>query len=370
MWAMLKLKIRLMKDNRILYIIMLGMGLLLAAVFGDVFASGDYLPSVAWVNEAGVIEDSELAYRIGETGDFAVVPMDLPSAYEAVENGDVIAAVNRTGTGLELIALRESLEVMQLQRALEAQQLQSASVEKLKAAVMTVLEVGSESSETMDQAAVERAVQFEAVSTWDYDEDIHYTLGMTLFFVTYSVLFTVGDLLEDKRLGTMNRMLVSPVSRVSILVANLIAALTIGVLQVGIMFIAGKFLFGIAFGSQLPLMLVIAVIYLFTITALSLFVVSIVRNMSQLGALSPIVLTGMGMLGGCMWPLEIIDSKALLFLADLTPHHWALSSIERLSIHGVPDSSTWFAIGVLFLMGIVYLVLGERVLYLKSLHQN
>ena len=105
-------------------------------------------------------------------------------------------------------------------------------------------------------------------------------------------------------------------------------------------------------------------------TALSLFIVSMMKTMSQLGAVSPIVLTGMGMLGGCMWPLEIITSKVLLVLANFTPHKWALSAIEGVVIYGKIDNGTLVSVAVLLLMGIGYLVMGERVLYFKSLKDN
>ena len=98
--------------------------------------------------------------------------------------------------------------------------------------------------------------------------------------------------------------------------------------------------------------------------------VSLMKTMAQLGAISPIVLTGMGMIGGCMWPLEIITSKPLLFLANLTPHKWALDAIKGAVIYGRVDNGTLLSVLVLVIMGVSYLILGERVLYFKSLKEN
>lgn len=92
--------------------------------------------------------------------------------------------------------------------------------------------------------------------------------------------------------------------------------------------------------------------------------------MAQLGAISPIILTGMAMLGGCMWPLEIITSKSLLMLANITPHKWAIAAIKNAVVYGKIDQDTMLSVSVLLVMGIVYLILGERVLYYKSLKDN
>jgi ABC-2 type transport system permease protein len=136
------------------------------------------------------------------------------------------------------------------------------------------------------------------------------------------------------------------------------------------MVLSGKFLFGVDWGMNVGLVIGIGILYIFVMTALSLLVVSIVRTTGQLGAVSPIILTGMGMLGGCMWPLEIISSKALLFLANFTPHKWAIAAIKEVVVYGAPSQTTLTAIMVLVSMGILFLGLGERVMYYKSLRNN
>jgi ABC-2 type transport system permease protein len=85
--------------------------------------------------------------------------------------------------------------------------------------------------------------------------------------------------------------------------------------------------------------------------------------MSGLSAIAPILLTGMGMIGGCMWPLEIINSKVLLFMANLTPHKWALESIENLIITGEIQIKS---VLIILFMGIGYLFVGSFVYKRKT----
>jgi len=61
------------------------------------------------------------------------------------------------------------------------------------------------------------------------------------------------------------------------------------------------------------------------------------------------------MLGGCFWPLEIIDSKVMLMIANITPQKWAVSSIQKIVVYG-------YGFTVLMAMGIIYTLMGTFLL--------
>ncbi len=389
MWAVLKLKCRLMKNNLSLYLVMMAMSLVLAAVFSGSFG-GNYRPTLAVADLDGSVMASDLLVSLNETTEYHVVLTSMDEGIEAVENGGVLAllVVNKdfykTSEGLNIIQRRESIEIFQLSRLLSAQVQKMNEQEALIGRVQDVLE-----KEHVVVENIERDIKtvyddhwrnkkpfnvvediFELVSEWIFVGNLHYLLGMTLFFVTYSILFTVGDFLEDKRLKTLNRMLVSPSTRLNILFANLIPALAVGIIQISVMVLSGQYLFGVEWGGRIPAVIAVGGLYIFTMTAMSLFMVSLVKNSAQLSAISPVLLTGMGMLGGCMWPLEIIQSDALLMLSKITPHRWAMASIQRIVIYGDWGGEAVLGILVLIAMGVGYLIAGERILYRKSLHEN
>jgi ABC-2 type transport system permease protein len=63
--------------------------------------------------------------------------------------------------------------------------------------------------------------------------------------------------------------------------------------------------------------------YVLAGTGLAIFVTAVVRTRDQLGGLSPLVATGLAMLGGCLWPIEIL-SPFMRTIAQLTPTGWAV----------------------------------------------
>lgn len=379
---MLRLKWRLILENKMLYLVMIGLSILLSAIFGNVFG-GSYQPTILVADEAQNVAAADVISEIKRQGIYNV---DIV----AYEEGINLVAARKA---LILVHLEENITLYEISPSIEGYQ-----VEGLIRKALQNREEAFKFTERFNKVLLNEGIQIQEKSVIEkkikealiayrekrpayifssssflkdenssYDAQIFHTLGMTLFFVTYSLMFTVGDYLEDKRLKTLDRMFVAPQSRLKILLSNVIPAFSVGSFQVMVMLLIGKYLFGIAWGDSILLVISLAVVFVFTMTALSFFVMSLMDNMSQLGSFSPIVLTGMGMLGGCMWPLEIIQSRILLRLADFTPHKWAIEGIQSIMISNSWTTSAQNAFVIMVLMGFVYIILGERVLYYKAL---
>ncbi len=377
---MLKLKFRLLKDNLSLYVIMFLMSLLLASVLGNT-SGGDGNGVIAVVDQSKRVATAEVIHALEREGNFEVKLMELEEGEQAVINHQVIFMIVFDDTAT-IYEIKPTTERYQAERLIRENKVADKADETFIEKAASIIEVKNgqpvnhmaladglksalrSAEEAQEVYTIERAY-YDASPQSNYDPKIHATVGMTLFFVTYSLMFTVGDYLEDRRLHTLDRMLVSPISRYTILIGNVLPAFVLGSFQTALMIVTGRYLFGIKWGTQIGGIILIAMLYVFAMTALSFLVVSLVKNMSQLGAISPIILTGMGMLGGCMWPLEIIKSRVLLKMADLTPHRWAISAIESLIARGHFTSSIYSSMAILLLMGLSYIILGGHLLKLK-----
>jgi ABC-2 type transport system permease protein len=186
-----------------------------------------------------------------------------------------------------------------------------------------------------DNAAVK--VNFAAGSQ-GYQErfvtNVHYLMGFNIFFVTFSIVFTIGGILEDKKLKTWNRIRISPVPGASVLAGNFIPAFAVGAVQMCIVLVLGQVLFGMDFGDRLlPILLVFAA-FVLTATCFGLLLSALFNTYEQLNAGTPVILVAMGMLGGCMWPLSIVGSDILLGVANAMPQKWALQAAESLAAGG------------------------------------
>ena len=368
---MLKLKLRLMKENTFLYLIMILMSLLLTGVFSQSM-TGNYLPTI------GVVQGEKSTSVSLGLKDYKAKEVTFGEGVEKVKNRDFIGMIYEDDAGdVWLMTLSEKLETVELKMALDQQLSLNASLEALTDKMSSLGFTDEGAIRTTFWQFWEERKPIDVTMTFDdvdpmanYNSTLHYTIGMTLFFLTYSVMFTVGDFLEDKRKKTLDRMLVSPVSPTWLMVSNVLPGMLIGTFQILLMLVAGKTIFGIEWGENLGGIFLIGIFYVFAVVCLSVFIVSLVKNMSQLGVVSPIILTGMAMIGGCMWPLEIVNSKILLALSKVTPHRWTIAAMEQTVSTGELNQMTVTALLVLFTMGIFFLVCGQGVLYMKSKGTN
>ena len=364
---MLKLKLRLMKENTSLYVIMILMSLILTGVFSQSMTRG-YLPTI------GIVQgEKSTSVPLGLKG-YKAQGVTFDEGVERVKKRDFIGMIYEDSAGdLWLMTLSEKLETVELKMALDQQVSLNASLDALVDEMSSLGFTDEGAIRTTfwrlweERKPIDVTITFDAVDPMaNYNSTLHYMIGMTLFFLTYSVVFTVGDFLEDKRKKTLDRMRVSPVKPAWLMVSNVLPGILIGTFQILLMLLVGKMIFGIAWGENLGAIFLIGIFYVFAVASLSVLIVSLVKNMSQLGVVSPIILTGMAMIGGCMWPLEIVNSKVLLTLSAFTPHRWTIAAMEQTVSTGQFSHMTVMALVVLFMMGIFFLLCGQGVIYMKS----
>lgn len=197
-------------------------------------------------------------------------------------------------------------------------------------------------------------------SKWlNFDGLLQGILGFTLYFSTFSMVFGMGDIVEDKRLYTWHRLLTTPVKLRDIILGNLAFYSLLGIVQIGMVFLVGQWLFDVEFNGQLPGVLLLTSFYVIAMNGLGLFIASHVKDAHQLSAVSPIILTAMAMIGGCMWPIELVTSKLLLGLSYVTPHRWALGGIKELVQAGHFTTTYFMAGGMLMLMAALLIFSGS-----------
>ncbi len=177
-------------------------------------------------------------------------------------------------------------------------------------------------------------------------------------------MFSIGDILEDKKLYTWQRMLISPISKAEILGGNMIVAFITGLFQIILLIMLSKYLLDIDWGNCILGILVVVSAFVFSTTSLGLLLSGTVKTTSQLSALTPIVLTSTSMLGGAMFPLEVVNSKVILFLSNFTPQKWAIKGIEDIVMFGKGFESVILPTIILLTMGILFFVIG--VILVKS----
>ncbi len=153
-----------------------------------------------------------------------------------------------------------------------------------------------------------------------------YSLGFTIMFMLFMGLSAAGGFLEEREQGTLSRLLTSPTNKPT-LVAGKVAGIYVTVaLEAAIMIGCGVLIFRVPWGDD-PLGVVMIVgSFALAATGLSVMLSTLVRTRGQLSAMTAVGATSLAMLGGCYWPLDIVN-PFMRTIAYLTPTGWAMSGL-------------------------------------------
>jgi len=386
MLGVIKLRLLRLRDDFWVYVLMMLMAFGLTVIFGMSF--DQYRPAVLIVDENRSSYSAELKEELSRSGAFAFIEADRTDAITQVREGKALAAVLirdgfdsavRAGDSVPLgiMKLKEDTLLLTLEQQL------SAAVSKMAGGVR-IAEITADYVVSMQTAADRSAVQAAAyrsvmegwefknpisvssgdirANTGGYDSLKHSMIGFSLFFSMYTMVFGVGTILYDRQYKTWQRIMISPVSKASVLGGSMIVTYLAGSIQLGILVLAGKYLLKIDWGESTGGILLIAGAFIFAVTCLGLLLSGLVKTHAQLASLTPVLLTSTSMLGGCMWPLEIVSNKALLFLAELTPQKWAVQGMEDIASRGMGFESAVIPALVLAAMGLIFFVTGVRLI--------
>jgi len=379
--AILKLRWMKLRDDIKLIGIMTAMTLVMIGVFSSI----DYTSEITYF---GVIDEDQstmsqlLIEKLNSQDGYEMISYSLEEAKEAVKTYDISGAFYFE-KGFAEDVLEGEVEVQKLITSenmsnLQMDSLLTAGINQVKsdeAIIMMLNHIVAEDTSIYAREAFEEhrtykePIKVESRSLTEsksYDSVKHSVVGFSLFFAMFTIVFGISDILMDKEYHTWDRLLISPISKLSILSGNLITVFLIGFIQVSSMFAISKYLFKVDWAGNIIHMMVVVAAFVFCVTALGMFLSNFVNTIGQLSAISPVILTGTAMLGGCFWPLEIVTAKPLLLLSNITPQKWAISAIEKIMVYGVGLNEVMFSVLVLVGMGVAYMLLGTFFLQRKS----
>jgi ABC-2 type transport system permease protein len=163
--------------------------------------------------------------------------------------------------------------------------------------------------------------------------------GMMIFYAFFTGTSTAQSILKEEEERTLPRLFTTPTRQSTILTGKLLSVFMTVSVQVIVLLIAARLIFGIQWGDPFKVVLV-ALGIIFSASAFGIFVNSFLKNTKQGGAIFGGVLTVTGMLG--MISIFAMGSPGAAVLSDtvslLVPQGWAIRGLLQ-SMNGEPVST-------------------------------
>jgi ABC-2 type transport system permease protein len=171
------------------------------------------------------------------------------------------------------------------------------------------------------------------------------TIGNLVLFVFINTLAGAGALIERRRLGVSRRMLAAPLTVRAVVAGTWLSRFAIALGQSLLIVGVGTAAFSVDWGDPAAAALLVAV-WAALATSAALLVGSLARNGEQAQALAVPIAIGLAMLGGCLWPLEIVP-PVLRTLGHLSPHAWVMDAWMKVAFEQATVAGTAGPLAVL-----------------------
>jgi len=194
----------------------------------------------------------------------------------------------------------------------------------------------------------------------------HMIPSTSVMFILFTILMYGGIiLLQERREGQLERIYLSPASFSSIIAGKWLSRLLLGMLQIVILFSAGKILFKTYLGNSIPALFLVALFFCGTIAGMSILLGSIIRKEEVLVVFNILFANLMAGLGGCWMPRELFP-PGLKTASFIFPTAWTMDAFDKLIFFGYDLKSVSLNILILFLFSLVFFFLAIKFIKLRK----
>jgi ABC-2 type transport system permease protein len=312
------------------------------------------------------------------TADQSGRDLDRASAIELVRRGSVEAAV--------VIPAGFSEAVLQRTRGETAIDLYTDSANPLAEPLATgmlqagILQLGSELlAETMptsigwlstlQQADASRGpLQIRIASLPGREGNLSsvafFAAGIGVMFLLFTVTGRSSILIEERESGVLVRLLASRLTLGQLLLGRWVYLVTLGALQVTLMFVWGSLAFGLELWTPQRLLgfLVMCSTTAAAAAALGLLLATICRSRAQLNGISAVLVLVMSAVGGSMFPRFLMPEQ-MQRIGLLTFNAWALDGFQKVFWYQAGALELWPQVLVLLALTLSFLLLARRFAY-------
>ncbi|VVB61227.1 ABC-2 family transporter protein [uncultured archaeon] len=236
----------------------------------------------------------------------------------------------------------------------------------IKEATQSVQIILKELSASLNISQIEMPIAIEQVYAYGGGNTrfIDYFAPGVISFAIMMVttMITIILFVNERRNGTLQRLLVSPASESEIVVGYALAFAVIGIIQSIVVLIAAILLFDISIVGNIFLALIVILLLAFGHQGLGILLSAGAKNELQAIQFIPLILFPSILLAGLFWPIESIPSY-LQPLSYIIPLRYGIDAERSIMLRGWGIGEIWVDIIVLVLFAL--LTLSVSVLLLK-----
>ncbi|MEO6067427.1 MAG: ABC transporter permease, partial [Gemmatimonadales bacterium] len=352
-WPMLRKEFLQLRRDRLTFAMMTGIPAIQLIMFGYAIQTDvRHLPTVV-LDESMTQQSRALVDRMVHTGNFDLVGTvpDRDALRNAVESGRARAAI--------VIPPDYARDLLR-GRTAHAQVIVDAADPMASAAALSGAALAGQ-AEAVERMPTMRALPVDVrVRPW-YNPDLRSStfivpgiigvlLSMTL------VLITSMSIVRERERGTLEQLVVTPISRTSIMLGKLAPFLLIGYIQITVVLLLGRLVFHVPIRGSLLGLYLLSFPFMLASLGVGLLLSTLVKTQAQAVQLGFFYLLPNILLSGFMFP-RVAMPKAAQYLGAILPLTYYLDVLRGVLIKGVAFTQLLDEGAILSAFGVILIAL-------------
>ena len=358
-WPMFRKEFIQMRRDRLTLGIMIGIPVVQLLLFGFAIQTDvRHIPTVV-LDESRTAESRELVAAFENTGNFRIVghvdgrpALDAALARGSAQAGIVVPhdyprdlARGRTATVQVIV---DASDPLSSQAAIQA----AAGVAQVR------------NLEILRAAAARSTLPLEARIRPRYNPGLrspnYIVPGLVGVILTITmVLITAMAIVRERERGTLEQLIVTPITRTELMLGKIAPYVGVGLLQMSAVLLLGRFVFDVPLTGNVLLLYAVALIFVVASLSLGLLVSTLVRTQQQAMQVSFFFVLPNILLSGFMFPRQAMP-LVFQWLGALLPLTHFLKVLRGILLKGVGVPALWPEMLVLVVFSVGLIVLAVR----------
>ena len=175
-------------------------------------------------------------------------------------------------------------------------------------------------------------------------------IGLILLFIG-TVITSIG-LVRERETGTLEQLAVMPLRPSSIILGKIVPYFMVAVVDMAVVTMLGVWLFGVPFNGSLWLFSLAALIFLFVVLGIGVFISSISQNTGQAIQMAILFMVPQVLLSGLIFPLTSMP-LGVRWIGYALPLTWFREIAQGIMLRSVTLEGIWLPFVILAAMAVV-----------------
>jgi ABC-2 type transport system permease protein len=176
--------------------------------------------------------------------------------------------------------------------------------------------------------------------------------GWAMMFLMFSLTASASSLFEEKQSGVVLRILASPISRIQILWGKYLYNMSLGIIQLIVLFGAGALLFKIDILSNFFNLVLVVVAASAACTSFGMVLAALSKTSAQARGLGTFLILAMSSIGGAWFPTSFMPDFIQLF-SKITLVYWSMDGFLQVLWRGATTVEILPNVGILLGIAVI-----------------